>query len=65
MRPSPSQQPRRGPWTAEEQAAIEHAIAEGRLQRIENGQWRNVLPMSFSAIIASLFAVRRRRGPYG
>jgi hypothetical protein len=54
------QQPRRGPWTAKEQAAIDRAIAEGRLQRVKNGDWPDLQPpLSWVAIERAWFAARR------
>jgi hypothetical protein len=59
MPPSASQAPRRHGFTAEEQAAIDRAIAARRLQRIPNGLWRDSLRTSPRAILEALFAVNR------
>jgi hypothetical protein len=67
MLPRLDQQPRRGPFTRDEQRAIERAIRQGKLTRIANGSWRPVLGTSFAAIVAQAFAQQRGRanGAYG
>ena len=52
-------QPHRGPWSPEEQRAIEAAIAEGRITRVENGFWRETRRFTWHQLQREFYAAMR------